>query len=367
MAEILTVCGPIAPEELGFTSMHEHILHNGRVFRKAFEKQLPKDVPLPMEADDPIRLDNIGYLRRNFFLSWDAVSLDDEELMTAEMTDFKSSGGGAVVDMSTPGLRSNISAIQRISQKTGIHVVTTTGLYLEDSWPEKFREMTIKELMQYMRKEIERGIDDTGIKPGHLKIAISDLTRQQERVIKAAARMSNETGLSLTVHPGFFIGSDGRRVVKILLEEGINLERVIFAHAQWFFVNTNLKTLVLNPESWGLTLDYAKELLDQGANLSIDTFGHYYDVELTGYVRVNEWQRLGGLLALIKLGYSKQLVLGTDTYLKILTSRFGGEGYCRLTKFVVPFLRNYLDAHDRVSDFDIRQMTIENPIRLLAR
>lgn len=79
MAEIMTVCGPIAPEELGFTSMHEHILHNGRVFRKAFEKQLPKDVPLPMEADDPIRLDNIGYLRRNFFLSWDAVSLDDEE------------------------------------------------------------------------------------------------------------------------------------------------------------------------------------------------------------------------------------------------------------------------------------------------
>jgi phosphotriesterase-related protein len=88
---------------------------------------------------------------------------------------------------------------------------------------------------------------------------------------------------------------------------------------------------------------------------------------MTGYVRVNEWQRLGGLMALIKLGYSPQLVIGTDTYLKILTRRFGGEGYCRLTKFVVPFLTKYLDVHDRVSDFDIRQMTLENPVRLLAR
>jgi phosphotriesterase-related protein len=287
--------------------------------------------------------------------------------MTDEMADFKSSGGSAMVDMSTPGLRSDITAIQRISQKTGVHVITTTGLYMEYCWPDKYKEMSIKQYMQYMQNEIEQGIDETDIRPGHLKIAITDLTRQQEYVLRAAARMSNETGLSLTVHPGFLIGSDGRRIVKILCDEGMNLERLIMAHSQWFFANTNLKTLVQNPETWALNLDYAKELLDQGVNLSIDTFGHYYDVELTGYVRVNEWQRLGGLLALIKLGYSTQLVIGTDTYLKILTRRFGGEGYCRLTKFVVPFLTKYLDAHDRVSDFDIRQMTIENPIRLLAR
>jgi predicted metal-dependent phosphotriesterase family hydrolase len=109
--------------------MHEHILLDERIFRLALEKQLPKDIPVPMEADDPIRLDNIG--------------------------------------------------------------------------------------------------------------------------------------------------SDGRRVVRILQDECINLERVIIAHAQWCLANTNLKTLVLNPDSWRLTLNYAGELLDLGANLSIDTFGHY--------------------------------------------------------------------------------------------
>ena len=367
MAEIMTVCGPIAPNELGFTSMHEHILHDSRVFRERLEKLVPKDVPIPMDADEPVCIENIGYLRRNYFLSWDAVSMDDEELMTAEMADFKASGGEAVVDMSTPGLRSNLPAIKRISQTTGVHVITTTGLYTEDTWPEKYREMSIKELTQYMKKEIDHGIDDTDIKPGHLKVAITDLTKQQERVLRAAARVSNETGLSLTVHPGFIVGSDGRRIVKLLVDEGANLERVVIAHAQLFFADYNLKFLVQNPESWGLKLDYAKELLDQGANLSIDTFGHYYDIELIGYVRPTEWQRLAGLLTLIKNGYSTQLVIGTDTYIKILTRRFGGEGYCRLTKFVVPFLRDYLDIFDRVSDFDIRQITIENPIRLLAR
>ena len=38
MSEIMTVNGPIDPEDLGFTSMHEHILYDGRVFRRRFEE-----------------------------------------------------------------------------------------------------------------------------------------------------------------------------------------------------------------------------------------------------------------------------------------------------------------------------------------
>ena len=56
-----------------------------------------------------------------------------------------------------------------------------------------------------------------------------------------------------------------------------------------------------------------------------------------------------------------RLVIATDTFIKILTRRGGGMGYCRLTEFVVPALRDV-----GVSDFDIRQMTVENPARLLA-
>lgn len=389
MPEIMTVLGPIQPDELGFTSMHEHILYDGSVYRRRYEKllaidsqngeddqnttvsfgtlsshKLPKD--FPVKENDRLSLENIGLHRRNFFLTWDAVSMDDEEVMTAEMMEFKSSGGNAIVDMSSPGLRSDLPAIKHISETTGVHVVTTTGLYTEDSWPEKFRNMTIEQFVNYMHKEAGEAIDDTGIRAGHLKVAVTDLSKQQERLLRAAARVSNETGLSLTVHPGFLIGSDGSRIVKILIEEGMDLERLIVAHLQQFIVECDLRKLVEDPNSWGLKLDYAKNILDQGVNLSIDTFGHYWDVELLGFVRPTEWQKLAGLLALIKAGYSPQLVLGTDTFLKIQTRRFGGEGYARLTRFVVPFLKTQLSVFNCVSDFDIHKMTVENPARLLA-
>jgi len=389
MPEIMTVLGPIQSNELGFTSMHEHILYDGSVYRRRYSDildidtsdhedkpdttvsfgavtsgGLPKD--FPVKADDQLSLENIGLHRRNFFLTWDAVSMNDEEVMTAEMKEFKTSGGDALVDMSAPGLRSNIPAIKIISEKSGVHVVTTTGLYTEDSWPEKFRDMTIEQYMDYMLKEVKEGIDDTGIKAGHLKVAITDLSKQQENLLRAAARISSETGMSLTIHPGFIVGSDSSRIVKILFEEDMKLERLIIAHLQQFVVECDLKKLVEDPSSWGLRLDYARNLLDQGVNLSIDTFGHYWDAELLGFVRPTEWQKLAALLALIKEGYSTQLLLGTDTFLKIQTRRFGGEGYARLTRSVIPFLKTKLSVFSCVSDFDIRQMTVENPARLLS-
>ena len=107
--------------------------------------------------------------------------------------------------------------------------------------------------------------------------------------------------------------------------------------------------------------DILRELLDQGANLSAECFGHNWNLELRGFVMQTDWQRMAGVLALIKEGYSPQLVLGTDTFLKIVTRRYGGEGYCRLTEFVLPTLKEF-----GVSDFDVRQITIENPARLLA-
>jgi phosphotriesterase-related protein len=63
-------------------------------------------------------------------------------------------------------------------------------------------------------------------------------------------------------------------------------------------------------------------------------------VEVTGWMMQSDWQRMGRLLALIEEGYSHQIVLGTNTFLKFLTRRGGGFGYCRLTKFVIPTLRD---------------------------
>ena len=46
MPEIMTVLGPIAPGELGFTSMHEHVLYDGHCFRRRFGNLIPPNPPV---------------------------------------------------------------------------------------------------------------------------------------------------------------------------------------------------------------------------------------------------------------------------------------------------------------------------------
>lgn len=119
--------------------------------------------------------------------------------------------------------------------------------------------------------------------------------------------------------------------------------------------------MILHPESWRLDITLARELLDQGFNISIDSFGHYQDGEPIGSMNPTDWQRLAGLVALLKQGYAAQMVLGTDVFLKILTRRGGGEGYCRRTNFVVPTLTSV-----GIPETDICMLTVENPARILA-
>lgn len=367
MTQITTVLGPIAPAELGFTSMHEHTVCDAGFFRRRYEDLIPADAPVA--ADDQVKLDNLGILKHAHILSKDALDMSDEGLIEAELTNFAASGGRAVVDMSAPGMRCNIPALQRISRKTGVHIIASTGLYAEDSWPERFRDMAMSDYMKYMWAEIENSIEDTGIRAGHIKVAITDtsifdvepFSEQQKMLLRAAVRVSNETGIALSVHPPLDAVENVRAVIKVMLDEGVNPEKAVIAHSDLFFVPRDLKVLITDPESWRLNTDLARELLGMGFNISIDSFGHFQDGEPVGITAVADWQRLGGLVSLIKAGHASQIVLGTDVYLKILTRRYGGEGYCRLTDFVIPSLRQA-----GIDEFDVKRMTVENPARILS-
>ncbi len=357
----MTVLGPIAPDKLGFTSIHEHIFLDVTFSRERFEFVLENS---PIGANDPVSLENVGWLKHNPLLTLDNLALDDEDVMAAEVADFKASGGEAMVEASAPGIRANTAGLPKISEKTGVHVIASTGLYAQDTWPERFRTMSKQDYIDYMKREIEHGIEDTGIKPGNIKAAFEAYPDEQgEEYLRAAACVSNDTGLMLSVHNGWTLDRDGvRRVSEILLDEGVNPERVLMCHMSHTFGPMDIQSLALNPEGLKPNIDLHKELLDHGFNISVDTFGQYFDGELVGFVHQTDWQRLAGLVAMIKAGYSRQLMMGTDVAFKILLRRFGGEGYCRLTNYIVPTLRDWLE----VSESDINRMTVENPARLLA-
>jgi phosphotriesterase-related protein len=368
MAEIMTVRGPIAPGELGLTSMHEHVLCDASVFLRRHGALIPPNAPVA--PDDPITLENLAQLHHAFILSRETMEMRDEELMAAEVADFRATGGRAMVEMSAPGLRVDPEGLRRISERTGVHIVASTGLYSEDSWPGRFARMEVEEFAAYLRGEIEEGIDGTGIRAGHLKVAITDSTApgvvpfsdRQRAVLEAAVRVSGETGLSLTVHPPLDTREAAREVIRSMRAFGASPSRTVIAHAEMFFASQDIASLAADPLASRVNVDFARELLDAGFIISVDSFGHCYDAEPLGRTFIADWQRLAGLLQLAGAGYSAQIVLGTDVFLKILTRRRGGEGYARLTTFAVPMLQRL-----GVPPRHIAAMTVDNPARILVR
>lgn len=359
--QIMTVLGPISPKELGFISMHEHIMMDGGWILRERRRDTPLSTDDRYSDNDPLSLANVGLIRRNFATNWDALSFEDEEMMTGEVEDYRESGGRAILEVSVPGIRHKVPAIKRIAKATGVHVVISTGLYTGDSWPEKYKSMSEEELRRFMLDEIRYGVEDTGIRPGHLKIAVDMLTADEERALRAAAKVAGETGFSLTVHCESPIGGDGRRVARILKEEGMDVSRVVIAHAASNFSIRDLKLVVLHPEMLRLNIDYCEELVDFGVNVSLEVSPGSVESESRNGIGKPDWMVLAGIVALLKRGYSHQIVLGTDTCAKIMTRRGGGEGYCRLTRFAIPKLREF-----GVSDYAIRMMTEDNPRRLLT-
>ena len=356
MKKIMTVLGPIEPEELGFTTMHEHVMMDGGwVLRERYQGQLrTKDDRYTV--DDPVSLNNIGLIKRNFMTNWDGLSFDDEEMMLGEVQDFQNSGGKAIVELSVPGIRTKVASIKKIAERTGAHIIVSTGLYTVDSWPDKYLSMGEAEIYNYMMGEVKNGVEDTGIKPGHLKIAVQNLTEKEESALRAAAKVANETGMSLTIHC-----DDGRQIVEILKSEGMDISRAVIAHVASGFGIRDMKLLITHPELNTLRLDYIKEVLDSGVNISIEFSPGNVESEDQNRTLIPDWMRLAGIIKLLDLGYASQSVFGTDTCAKVMTRRYGGEGYCRLTRFAIPKLREF-----GVSDYHIRTITEKNPARILA-
>lgn len=370
MKEIMTVLGPIAPNQLGFTSMHEHILADVGFYAKEAEEAVPTidKIFFPAKPDEPVKIENLSFLNHGFFsISKDNTSLIDEELMNAEVKDFNLAGGSAILELSIPGIRGDVEGLRRISEKTGVHIVASTGLYAEESWPAKYLEMSVDDFSNYMKNEVEQGIEGTSVRAGHLKFAPNSLSSRSEKMVRAIARTSMDTGLAATLHQGLqMTKDDGRKMAKMLIEEGADPQRIVFAHMDKLTFNYPesflLNNYLLDPNSRRLDLEYAKELLDLGFTLSFDTFGHNWNLEPIGLLNQTDYERLAGLVALIKEGYSKQLVIGCDVFTKMLTRRYGGDGYSRILNFVVPALRNI-----GTPEVDIQNITVENPARLLAR
>lgn len=354
----MTVKGPIDPATLGFTSMHDHIMFDGGCIVKMHRQNLPPH-QFPIQMEDKVSLENVGILHRNIFLAADAHNQDDEEALTAEVADYKQAGGQAILEVSVPGVSLDAEANLRISQKTGVHIIACTGLYTWDSWPAEYKGMSVARHYQRLIREISDGLEKTSIRPGHIKIAIEYFNQDEEDALRAAAQTAKDSGLSLTVHPSSGTG-DRLRILEIIKEEGLSLERVVMAHTA-VTDKPPFAEVMRHPESYRVNIELALRMLDTGCNISKE-FMNTFGLELLGAYDAGDWADMAGLVALICRGYGGQIVLGNDCCAKIMLRRFGGEGFCRMLWYTLPMLRNVAGVSEHV----LRQIFVENPARILA-
>ena len=199
----MTVSGPIAPEQMGTTLPHEHVLVD---FAGA-------EVVTPDRYDrEEVFATVLPYLQR-------ARALGVETLVEA-----------------TPAyLGRDPLLLRRLSDASRVRILVSTGYYgaREDQHlPHHAFTDSADSLAARWIREWTSGIDGTGIRPGLIKIGVDTgpLSEVDRKLIQAAARTHLRTGLTIASHTGPAAGA--MEQLAVLEEEGVDPVAWIWVHAQ---------------------------------------------------------------------------------------------------------------------------------------
>lgn len=140
------------------------------------------------------------------------------------------------VDATPNYLGRDVLLLREISDRTGLKILTNTGLYgarKNKYIPSYAYKMTAEGLAQMWIDEYEKGIDETDVKPGFIKIGVDNadpLHPMDQKLVKAAALTHQQTGLTIASHTGKAEGLWPQ--LRILKDLGVSPEAFIWVHAQ---------------------------------------------------------------------------------------------------------------------------------------
>ncbi|MEK4476279.1 hypothetical protein NSQ91_23840 [Paenibacillus sp. FSL R7-0048] len=360
MKKITTVLGDIKPVELGYTTMHEHVLADASLLNRQvmhFKGRIP-DYMLEL------RMENLAGLRQGMSIFSDDCSLaGDIDFAVAEFNAFQKIGGQAVVDASPIGLRAPAGQLKEAAERSGIHLVTCTGIYVAAARPDEYIGKDDIFMYEVFKKEVEEGIDGTDVKPGFLKCAVNainedgSIDKSELDALRAQARLSNETGLSVHVHTGYPMTNEHLyEVVDVALKEcGMNPDRLLMMHQDQFLRRGCENNVYLSCPEMGrnVNTEYLEKILDHGVYIGFDSWGTFVTTLPDDYDRVK------GLVALLKKGYGSQIVCGHDCITKAYGKTAGSYGYTRFPEMLG-------QLHQFGLGEEIQKITVENPAKLLS-
>lgn len=365
MSVITTVLGDITPDQLGFTSMHDHTFLDLSVAGEFMEAMFSNAPASLLE----FRPENYPFLKSGVYLvNKELQKVDDIDFLVKEYSYFKNLGGNSVVDPSPIGGRGKVSDLLEFSNQSKLNLICATGFYTSTSRPKEYLHLDENGLYEVMKKEVYEGIDDTSVKPGIIKCAIATLDsngkvmQSEIGAMRAGARLSAETGLSFHIHtdptiPDSLIFD----IVSTLLNDfQINPEKVIICHMDSRLCSKVPVNQYLTELSTcrNINLDLHKKLLDLGVNIGFDTWT--VSVESLHFFGADAIDRTKALLHLIEQGYSSQITLGNDFSSKLFGRTYGGYGCTRFIEAAFPILKQ-MGKETAIQDF-----VINNPARILA-
>ena len=312
MTTINSVLGPIETENMGFTLSHEHLATSAAGIWKTF----------------PELIDRVGIM----------------EQAKATLKEAYDEGLRSIIDVSTIDLGRDVEMMKEVSGATGVQIVAATGNHL--AVPRPFADLAPEVIADLYVREIEVGIEGTGVKAGIIKVAsdAGGITTEQEIVLRAAGQASVRTNTPISTHT-WSPDRIGEEQVRILMEEGVDMDRVYIGHS--------------NDDT---DLGYLVGLLKKGVWLGLDRFpgGRRPGTPL--------WEQRTDLAKqLIDVGYANRIMLSHDHSvpkarygLEVQEERFkyNPDGYNFITRNVIPRLK-----HLGVSEESINQIMVENPRR----
>lgn len=314
MPTVNTVLGPVDVNDLGFTLMHEHIRESSA--------GVPFTFPELVEREGAIAR-GVGMLR-----------------------DAAAEGVRTFVDVTTMDLGRQITVIREVAEQVEVHIIAATGLWLDV--PRAIGLGTTPEQLAVpFIREIEVGIEGTGIRAGVIKVATGDqgVTPANEIVLRAAAKASNATGAPISTHTAA-LAKVGNDQVAIFEDEGVDLSRVYIGHSN----DTD-------------DLDYLSGLVRKGCILGLD---HYPGGRMGGL----DWeQRTAVVKRLIDLGFAESITLSHDfgdsrpALPEVIEQRraYNPDSISFISRRVLPRLRDL-----GVSENAIQTMMVDVPRRFFG-
>jgi phosphotriesterase-related protein len=198
-----TVTGRIDAGRLGVTLMHEHVLVD---FVGAEQVR-----PGRYDAD-AVFAATLPHLQR-----------------------IRTHGCDTLVECTPAYLGRDPALLKRLSEASGIQILTNTGYYgaARDRYVPRlaFSESAARIAARWVR-EFERGIDGTSIKPAFMKIGVDDapLSDIDRKLVDAAGLAHRATGLTVASHTGS--GAAALEQLDRLEAAGVPLPAFVWVHAQ---------------------------------------------------------------------------------------------------------------------------------------